>query len=124
MAPPIWLDESGHTRLVRACLRCGREAPIYRFRVEHRKLIGPRLFAVASYTNWCGHAQEFIPLPERGGWCRCSERPHRNAGERRSVARALGVPTPCLPALHVAGIVGQGNAEWLYEGHYSGRGPI
>jgi len=26
------------------------------------------VFAVASYTNWCGHGQEFIPVPEAGGY--------------------------------------------------------
>ena len=27
------------------------------------------MYAVASYTNWCGHGQEFIPVPDDGGWC-------------------------------------------------------
>jgi hypothetical protein len=35
--------------------------------MEDLKRIGWRLFAPAEYVNWCGHAQEFIPLPERGG---------------------------------------------------------
>lgn len=70
MVPPIWLDESGKGRPVRACLRCGREAPLYRFRLEHLRMIGWRLYAPAEYVNWCGHAQEFIPLPEAEGWCR------------------------------------------------------
>jgi hypothetical protein len=69
MVPPIWLDESGHTRPVRSCLRCGREAPVYRFRLEILPRVGWRLFAPAEYVNWCGHAQEFIPLPERDGSC-------------------------------------------------------
>jgi len=38
-------------------------------RVEHLKLVGWRPFAVASHTNWCGHGQEFIPVPEHDGWC-------------------------------------------------------
>ena len=29
-----------------------------------------RLYMLVEYVNWCGHAQEFVPLPERGGWCR------------------------------------------------------
>jgi hypothetical protein len=33
-------------------------------------MIGWRLYAPAEYVNWCGHAQEFIPLPEAEGWCR------------------------------------------------------
>ncbi len=31
--------------------------------------MGWRLFAVASYTNWCGHGQEVIPVPDDDGWC-------------------------------------------------------
>jgi len=68
MTPPIWLDESGQPRPTRRCIRCGREAPVYRFREAHLRLIGWRLYTVASYTNWCGHGQEFIPLPEAEGW--------------------------------------------------------
>jgi hypothetical protein len=26
--------------------------------------------ASAAYVNWCGHAQEFIPLLDAEGWCR------------------------------------------------------
>lgn len=70
MVPPFWLDESGRPRAVRACRRCGREAPVYRFRLEHLRLIGWRLFTTTEYVNWCGHTQEFVTLPERGGWCR------------------------------------------------------
>ena len=70
MVPPIWLDESGRRRPTRACLRCGREAPVYRFRLEILPRVGWQLFRPAAYVNWCGHAQEFVPLPERGGWAR------------------------------------------------------
>ncbi len=69
MVPPVWTDESGNPRLVRACRRCGRDVPVYRFRLEHLRLIGWRLFASAEYVNWCGHGQEFIPLPDEDGWC-------------------------------------------------------
>ncbi len=69
MTPPLWLDDHGQRRPTRPCLRCGREAPVFRFRVEHLKLMGWRLYAVASYTNWCGHGQEFIPVPDDGAWC-------------------------------------------------------
>ena len=41
---------------------------MFHFREEHLKLVGWRLFAVASYTNWCGHGQEFILVPDDGGW--------------------------------------------------------
>src|SRR6058998_244036 len=74
MTPPIWLDENGATRPVRRCLRCGRAAPVYRFRVEHLRLIGWRLFAPVEYVNWCGHAQEFVALPKGDGWCPYSAR--------------------------------------------------
>jgi hypothetical protein len=70
MVPPVWLDESGQPRAVRQCSRCGRDAPVYRFRLEHLRLIGWRLYAPAEYVNWCGHIQEFIPLPGAEGWCR------------------------------------------------------
>ena len=70
MVPSIWVDESGAPRPVHQCLRCGRDALIYRFRLEHLRMIGWRLYAPAAYVNWCGHAQEFIPLPEAEGWCR------------------------------------------------------
>ncbi len=69
MTPPSWLDESGQPRPTRLCRRCGREAPIFGLRHEHLQLVGWRLFAVASYMNWCGHGQEFIPVPDDGGWC-------------------------------------------------------
>ncbi len=61
---PIWLDESSNPRPVQQCSRCGREAPVFRFREEHLRLVGWSLYTVASYTNWCGHGQEFIPVPE------------------------------------------------------------
>ena len=70
MVPPVWVDESGRQRTVQFCRRCGREAPTYRFRLDQLRLVGWRLFASAEYVNWCGHAQEFVALPERGGWCR------------------------------------------------------
>jgi hypothetical protein len=70
MTTPIWLDESGQPRPVRRCLRGGREAPIYRFQLEHLRMIGSCLYAPAEYVDWCGHASEFIPLPDEDGWCR------------------------------------------------------
>ena len=70
MVSPIWVDEAGNTRPVRQCSRCGREAPVYRFRLEHLKLIGWRLYSPVEYVNWCGHGQEVVPLPDAGGWAR------------------------------------------------------
>jgi hypothetical protein len=103
MVPPIWLDEQGHRRPVRACLRCGRQAPIYRFRIEHLKLIGWRLFTVVSYTNWCGHAQEFIALPERGGWCRLV--PVVGEAAQLYIASVPRSRIPRYTQLHVLGII-------------------
>ena len=65
----VWLDESGQPRLIRPCSRCGRDAPLYRFRLEHLRMIGWRLYWAVEYVNWWGHAQEFIPRPETEGWC-------------------------------------------------------
>jgi hypothetical protein len=70
MTPPVWLDEAGKPRPTRPCPQCGRVAPVFHFRLEHLRLMGWRLFAVASYTNWCGHGQEFIPVPDADGWVR------------------------------------------------------
>jgi hypothetical protein len=70
MVPPIWRDESGQPRPVRQCSRCGRDAPLYRLRLEHLRMIGWRLYTQVEYVNWCGHAQEFIPLPHEDGWRR------------------------------------------------------
>ena len=67
MAPPIWVDEDGRRRPIRPCGNCGREAPVYRFRISDLRRMGWRLFAPASFVNWCGHAQDFVPIPERSG---------------------------------------------------------
>jgi len=40
---------------------------VYRFRLEHLRLVGWRLFTPVEYVNWCGHGQEFILIPERNG---------------------------------------------------------
>jgi hypothetical protein len=29
--------------------------------------LGWSLFAPAAYVNWCGHAQEFVPIPDTEG---------------------------------------------------------
>jgi hypothetical protein len=70
MVPPVWVDEAGNPRPVLRCRRCGRDTPVFRFRLEHLRLIGWRLFAPAEHVNWCGHGQEFVPLPDADGWCR------------------------------------------------------
>jgi hypothetical protein len=62
MVPPIWLDESGERRPMGGCVRCGREAPIHRFRLEDLRRLGWRLFALAEFMNWCGHAQALVPI--------------------------------------------------------------
>ncbi len=52
---------------MRLCARCGREAPIFRFRTEHLRLIGWQPYHVEAYMNWCGHGQEFISWPQEDG---------------------------------------------------------
>jgi len=37
------------------------------FRVENLKRLGWQLFQPTSYVNWCGHAQEIIPVPLADG---------------------------------------------------------
>jgi hypothetical protein len=38
--------------------------PIYEdFRLVDLKRLGWSLFTPAAYVNWCGHAQEFLPIP-------------------------------------------------------------
>ncbi len=69
MTPPVLVDEYGNRRPTRPCPHCGREAPVFRFRLEHLKFVGCRPYTVASFTNWCGHGQEFIPVPADNGWC-------------------------------------------------------
>ncbi len=67
MTLPIWLDESGRPRPTRPCPRCGREAPVFRFRVGLLRLIGWQPYQVATFVNWCGHGQEVIPWPAPDG---------------------------------------------------------
>jgi hypothetical protein len=69
MAPPYWLDEFGHRVPTRKCARpgCGREYPVRRYRYDTFRQIGWSLYRVASFTNWCGHGQEFVPWPEADG---------------------------------------------------------
>lgn len=68
MTPPIWLDELGKRRPMRPCSRCGQDAPILRLRIEHLRMVGWRLFEASQSVNWCGHAQEHVPIPTRDGW--------------------------------------------------------
>jgi hypothetical protein len=69
MTPPIWLDEHGQPRPVGPCPRCGRETPCSSYQSSASGSWGRVPNAVASCVNWCGHAQEFIPVPEAGGRC-------------------------------------------------------
>lgn len=69
-AAPIWLDESGQPRPTRPCLRYGREAPFYRVRPEHLRILGWPPFRVWSFVGCCGHAQEVIRALEADGRCR------------------------------------------------------
>ena len=72
MAPPFWLDENGRRVPTRKCVQptCDREYPLRRYRYHHLRMIGWELYRVASFTSWCGHGQEFIPVPDEGDWIR------------------------------------------------------
>jgi hypothetical protein len=59
------LSNNGMPRPTRRCSRCGREAPVYRFRLEHLPLTGWRLFVPVENVKRCGHGQEDVPLPAR-----------------------------------------------------------
>jgi hypothetical protein len=69
---PIWFNEDGLRAETRPCPRpgCGREHPIRRYRYQTLRLIGWPLYRVASVVEWCGHRQEFIPVPDEGEWIR------------------------------------------------------
>ncbi len=71
MTPPVSVDEQGRPLPMDPCPRpgCGREVPVRfkGFRVEHLRHVGWQAYRVASYVNWCGHAQEVIPLPQPDG---------------------------------------------------------
>jgi hypothetical protein len=69
MIPPTWTDQDGRARPTRPCARCGREAPVFEWTPELGRLVGWEPFAVASFVNWCGHVQEFIPIPNAEGGC-------------------------------------------------------
>jgi len=34
------------------------------------RLIGWPLYRVTSVVQWCGHRQDFIPVPDEGEWVR------------------------------------------------------
>ncbi len=53
------------------CPRCGRIVGPIHMRTEHVKHLGWAPCQVVSYVNWCGHAQEIIPLPLPNGRVDC-----------------------------------------------------
>src|ERR1700737_2666427 len=58
MSPPRWPGEPPHD-----CPKCCRIVGPLHMRTEHLKHVGWEPYQVVSYVNWCGHAQEIIPLP-------------------------------------------------------------
>ena len=44
--------------------------PIRRYSRQTLRVIGWPLYRVASVVQWCGHQQEFIPVPDEGEWAR------------------------------------------------------
>jgi hypothetical protein len=50
------------------CPRCGEVVGAFKgFRAEHLAHVGWRAYQVENYQNWCGHAQEVIPVPRADG---------------------------------------------------------
>jgi hypothetical protein len=87
MVPPRWPGEPMHP-----CPRCGRVVGPMHLRVENLQHLGWSAYRVESYVNWCGHAQEVIPVaasrwagyagagPPGGALAGCSIRaPHEHA---------------------------------------------
>ena len=72
MGEPYWVDANGQRVPKRKCSRptCDRAYPIHRYRYQHLQMIGWQLYRAASFTSWCGHGQEFIPVPDDGEWVR------------------------------------------------------
>jgi len=100
---------SGSTRTASARRRdhvlglgAAREVPIRRYRYETLRQIAWPLFRVARFVNWCGHAQELIPVPDDAEWCascrssapRRSAVPYGTRGQRPSVLPTASGPTP------------------------------
>jgi len=62
---PFWRDGSRNLRPSIPAPDAGRDVPIYDdFRLVDLKRLGWSLFTPATYVNWCGHAQEFLPIPD------------------------------------------------------------
>ena len=57
---------------------------MYCFRLRHLKLVGGSFYTGASYTNWCGHTREFIPVPAVEAWLRLSSRRSRQGSNTGS----------------------------------------
>jgi hypothetical protein len=40
-----------------------------RLRFEHLRVVGWKPLGTVYVVEWCGHGQEFIPVPDADGWC-------------------------------------------------------
>lgn len=69
MTPPVWPDEHGRRQPTRPCPTCGKDEPVRRFRFDHFRMIGWKPLGTVQIVNWCGHGQEFVPVPDAHGWC-------------------------------------------------------
>ena len=64
VVPPRWPDEQGRPIPTYPCPLWSRSGqPIQGVPRREFQPRGVALFRPASYVNWCGHAQEIIPLP-------------------------------------------------------------
>jgi hypothetical protein len=71
VTPSRWVDEHGRPQPTRPCPECGQPVRILHPRIEHLRMIGWQLFAVADYVSWCGHRQEFLLVPHVDGVMGC-----------------------------------------------------
>jgi hypothetical protein len=69
MVPPSWTSPGGASRYGPRP-RCGRDISVLRMRVEDVRRVGWQVYTPAQYVEWCGHAQEIVPIPQSDGWCR------------------------------------------------------
>lgn len=64
---PVWLDASGSRYPICPCSTCGHETPLRRFRFDHLRMIGWKPLGTVQIVEWCGHGQEFVPVPDTDG---------------------------------------------------------
>jgi hypothetical protein len=64
--PPYWVDEHGHRLPVHPCFTCGRVQPRETMAGEHLAWRGWQPVQTFLIAGWCGHPQEYLPIPVGG----------------------------------------------------------